>query len=100
MQYRLYIIDLYDIYGNLLTGKQKEYFELYYFDNLSLSEISQNDNVSRNSIHKHIKNGCLKLENYEEKLKIYERNEKIIKFSTKLNEKEQKELKELIKKGW
>ena len=31
---RIYLIDLYDIYSDLLNDKQREYFELYYFDNL------------------------------------------------------------------
>ena len=37
MEYRFYIIDLYDIYGELLTSKQQNYFEDYYF-NISWNE--------------------------------------------------------------
>ncbi len=40
------IIRLYDTYGCLLTDKQKNYFEAYYFDDLSISEISTNHEVS------------------------------------------------------
>ena len=54
-EYNLYIISLYDIYNSLLTDKQKLYFEDYYFNNLSLSEMSENYEVSRNAIHKQIK---------------------------------------------
>ena len=71
------LILLYDYYGELLTEKQKSYFEDYYFNNLSLSEISENDEVSRNAIHKQLKDVEEKLINYEEKLKILERNKKI-----------------------
>ena len=39
---RVYIIDLYDIYGSLLTEKQRAYFEDYYFLDLSLSEMAEN----------------------------------------------------------
>ena len=46
---------LYDYYKELLTNKQREYFEDYYFDNLTLSEIADNNDVSRNAIHKQIK---------------------------------------------
>lgn len=56
-----YIIDLYDIYGELLTSKQQDYFEDYYFNNLTLAEMSENYNVSRNAVHKQIKEAEEKL---------------------------------------
>ena len=96
MQSRLYLIDLFDIYGSLLTDKQRNYFKIYYFDNLSLSEISENENITRNAIHKHIMDATTKLEYYEEKLNIYKKNKKIEKFSSKLNDELKKELEELI----
>ena len=55
MEERNYLIILYDYYGELLTDKQRMYFEDYYFNNLSLGEISENDGYSRNAIHKSIK---------------------------------------------
>ena len=73
-EYNLYIISLYDIYNSLLTSKQKLYFEDYYFNNLSLSEMSENYEVSRNAIHKQIKEVNSKLEDFELKLKIKEKN--------------------------
>ena len=45
---------LYDLYQGLLTEKQKKYFEDYYFDNLSLGEMSDAYDVSRNAIFKQI----------------------------------------------
>ena len=54
MEERNYLIILYDYYGELLTDKQRMYFEDYYFNNLSLGEISENDGYSRNAIHKNI----------------------------------------------
>ena len=42
MEDRIYLTMLYDIYGDLLTEKERKYFEAYYFDNLSLGEISEN----------------------------------------------------------
>ena len=68
MKERIYLNNLYDIYGELLDSKKKEYFEMYYFDNLSLQEISDNLGVSRNAIFKQIKNAEAKLLFYEEKL--------------------------------
>lgn len=77
MKNRIYLIDLYDLYGNLLTEKQQQYFEDYYFSNLTLAEISENLNISRNAVHKQIKEAEEKLEYYENTLQIYERNKQI-----------------------
>ena len=55
MNEREYLIILYDFYGELLSDKEREYFEDYYFNNLSLGEISENEDVSRNAVHKSIK---------------------------------------------
>lgn len=71
------LVILYDYYGELLTEKQKKYFEDYYFNNLSLKEISENESISRNAVHKQIKDTIDKLEYYENKLKLLERNKKI-----------------------
>lgn len=79
MENELYLINLYDCYKNLLTKKQQEYFEDYYFNNLSLTEISENESVSRNAIHKQLKEVCLKLNDFEDKLKVNEKYEKILK---------------------
>ena len=77
MESRQRIIILSDYYGELLSDDNKKYFEDYYFDNLSLGEIAENNSISRNAIHKHIKNAIEKLEFYEEKLKLYEKDKKI-----------------------
>ena len=66
---------LYDIYGSLLTDKQKEYFEDYYFKNLSLSELASKYNISRNAIHKQLKETIKRLENYEDNLRLAKKNE-------------------------
>ena len=97
MEDREYLIILYDYYGELLNDIQREYFEDYYFDNLSLAEISENDGKSRNAIHKCIKSSSMKLYEYEEKLKLYEKSKKLDKILDRINDDEIKELlKELI----
>ncbi len=85
-EYNLYIISLYDIYNSLLTAKQKLYFEDYYFNNLSLSEMSENYEVSRNAIHKQIKEVNSKLEDFELKLKIKEKNIKLKELINKIDD--------------
>ncbi|MDD6920117.1 MAG: sigma factor-like helix-turn-helix DNA-binding protein [Eubacteriales bacterium] len=72
---------LYDIYGSLLSGRQKETLELYYGENLSLSEIASELEISRQSVHESIKNGEKMLRYYEDILQIAtkaERNADIV----------------------
>lgn len=87
---------LYDYYGELLTDKQQNYFKDYYFDNLTLSEISENYNISRNAIHKSLKEIEEKLFYYEEKLKLYEKNTKIKKIIANLDDDLKNKIIELI----
>lgn len=77
MEKRDYLICLYDIYSELFNEKQRKYFEDYYFNNLSLGEIADNLNISRNAVHKSIKSIEEKLIFYEKTLAIYELNKKI-----------------------
>ena len=91
-----YMISLYDYYGELLTEKQKEYFEDYYFNNLSLSEISDNKNVSRNAIHKVIKETEKKIIAYEKILKNYNRSLKIKRLIENIDENTRKKIEELL----
>lgn len=97
MENRNYLIILYDYYSELLSEKQQQYFEDYYFNNLSLGEISNNLNISRNAIHKVIKTVEEKLLFYEEKLNLYKKSkiiEEIIETIEDNNLK--KKLKELL----
>lgn len=97
MEERLYLINLYDYYGELLTDKQRDYFEEYYFNNLSLSEISENYNISRNAIHKQLKEVENKLLHYEDILSLYTKKQKIESLLIEIDNKELKDkLKELI----
>ena len=47
---------LYDFYGSLLTDRQREVMELYYGENLSLSEIAAEFSISRQGVHDALKN--------------------------------------------
>jgi len=59
---------LFDFYGKLLTKKQQEMLALYYEQDLSLGEIAEEFEVSRQAIHDIIKRSEKILEDYEEKL--------------------------------
>lgn len=96
MKDRLYWIDLYDLYGELLTKKQQGYFEDYYFSNLSLAEIAENMSVSRNAVHHQIKQTLEKLNDYEARLQLYKRNEKLRKIIVELDETIKTKIEELL----
>ncbi len=96
MDRMIYLNTLYDIYKDLLTDKQKEYYEAYYFDNLSLSEIADNYDVSRNAIFNQLKLIEEKLEEFEDKLKINEKQNKILGILEKKDKKLYEEIKEIF----
>lgn len=77
MAENLYLTILYDLYEKLLTETQKEYFKLYYFENLTMDEIAENLNISKNAVFKSINATTNKLKELEQKLGIYQNNKKI-----------------------
>ena len=81
----IYYVNLFDYYGNLLTTKQQQYFEDYYFNNLSLSEMSENLGISRNAINKQLHKAVEKLEYYEEQLELYQKKQKVMRYLDKIN---------------
>ena len=85
------LIILFDYYEELLTDSQKKYFIDYYFNNLSLAEIAENENVSRNAVSKDLKLTKEKLENYEEKLKLFDKDKKMREVINKINDNKLKE---------
>ena len=97
MDGRDYIVMLYDFYGELFNERQREYFEEYYFNNLSLAEIGEILGLSRNAVHKVIQGVEEKLKLYEEKLGLYEKNKIIYGIMDKIEDVEiKKELDKLV----
>ena len=68
MNKKVEISMLCDIYGKLLTEKQFEFINDYYNNDLSLSEIAENNDITRQAVRDIIKKGERKLFEYEEKL--------------------------------
>ena len=68
MEKKVEISMLGQIYGNLLTEKQYKVIDYYYNQDLSLSEIAENENITRQAVRDIIKKGEKKLFEYEEKL--------------------------------
>ena len=90
-------IALFDVYKELLTTKQQEYFLMYYYDDLTLSEIAEIKNVSRNAVFDQIKKVLAILDEYESKIKIFQKNLALEVFSNKLSLELKNELLSIIK---
>jgi predicted DNA-binding protein YlxM (UPF0122 family) len=73
----LYLSSLYYYYKGLLTDKQRSYFEDYYFENLTMEEISENNQVSKNAVSKTIIEVKEKLNEYESILHLVDNKSKI-----------------------
>ena len=73
MEEKVKISMLCQLYGKLLTKKQFEFIDDYYNNDLSLSEIAENHNITRQAVRDIIKKGEKKLFEYEEKLMFMKR---------------------------
>ena len=64
---------LYDFYGDLLTEHQKDIYEGYVLENLSLAELAESSRISRQGVHDLIKRVENALQDYEKKLHLVEK---------------------------
>ena len=95
---------LYDFYGELLNEHQRRIYEDFVFNDLSLSEIADEEGISRQGVHDLIKRCTKSLEGYEEKLHLLERfqetrkkAEEIHRLSAKyLQEKDETSIREIL----
>ncbi|MCK7488073.1 MAG: hypothetical protein MZU97_23230 [Bacillus subtilis] len=70
---------LFDLYGELLTDKQKIYFARYYQDDYSLAEIADLVGVSRNAVFDQIQKTVEHLNHYEATLRLLEKQAERVK---------------------
>ncbi len=61
---------LLDVYGALLTTRQRYFFDLHYNEDLSLGEIAEMENISRQAVHDTIQQGKKSLIRFEEALHL------------------------------
>lgn len=89
---------LFDIYQELLTENQKELVIEYYQDDFSLSEIAENKNISRNAVFSQLKRVIETLEEYEQKLSLLDKRDKIFKVleDPNLNAKTVEKIKKIL----
>ena len=71
------LASLYDAYGNLLKDGQRDIFEAYVLDNLSLSEIAEEQGMTRQGVYDTINRTRKKLREYDEKLGLRKRSKEM-----------------------
>ena len=93
---------LFDFYQSLLTQKQRSYMSLYYLDDLSLGEIAEEFDVSRQAVYDNIKRTEAMLEEYEEKLVLlqkFQERQRLVAKLKQLNSEEEhvnEEMKQVV----
>lgn len=78
--------DYYDIYGDLLTKRQQEIMEMYYFSDLSLGEISEETGSTRQAAFGCIKRCEDRLAEFEKSLGLLEKRNRAVVLLTRLEE--------------
>lgn len=92
-----YYNSLFDYYQSLLTDRQRSYFIMYYENDLSLKEIADHFEISRNAVYDLLNSTIKKLDEYEEKLKLYSKSQKRVEYYDKyLETKDEKWLKKIM----
>lgn len=91
---------LYDFYGELLNEHQKEIYEQFILEDLSLGEIAKEAGISRQGVHDLIKRCNQTLKGYEEKLHLVEKfmtvKDKVGEMNELLDGYESKSMAELV----
>lgn len=90
------IIGLYEIYKNLLTDKQRDYFENYYYEDLSLSEIAENFTVSKTIVSKTLKQVESKLTELEETLGLNKLYDDLVNLKNNININDKNKIEKII----
>ena len=92
----LYVSALLDVYGEALSQKQKNLAEYYYNDDLSLSEIAENEGITRQGVNDLIKRAVTELHSLEEKYGYCESLLKLKKLSEKVRQGDNSKISEIL----
>ena len=92
---------LLEVYGKLLTEKQYELLDFYYNQDFGLSEIAENLGITRQAVRDNLKKGENNLVDFENKLNLLSKKEKLLKIcdeieNSEIRKKLQKQINEII----
>ena len=88
MEKDLHFVELFELYQNLLTERQRELFSSHYCFDLSLSEIAEPDGNTRQSVYAAVKKVKEKLTEYENLLHLKEKNQKLKELAANIKAKD------------
>ena len=88
MEEKIEISILLNLYGNLLTKTQRNYMEMYYNQDLSLSEIAEIEDITRQAVRTNLLKSKKKLYEYEKKLNFMQKENNIRKVLESLKKQE------------
>ena len=77
LERRVFVNVLYDLYGPLLTERQRKVYEMRYFSDLSFSEIAETLEITRQAVHILVNRTAERLLKFERELGISERMERL-----------------------
>ena len=97
MEKDLEYIELFELYKDLLTDKQRELFSSHYLFDLSLAEIAEQEGGSRQSVYDAVKKVKKKLDEYESALSLREKNMALLEIANETeDDKTRKALMEIL----
>ena len=97
MEKDLSLTELFDLYGGLLTERQRELFSSYYVYDLSLAEIAEPEGKTRQNVYEQVKKVKQKLIEYEAVLHLKEKNDKLKAIADNAGDMQAKQVGEKIK---
>lgn len=83
-----YVSELLDRYGSILSQKQQRILDGYYNNDLSLSEIAENEGITRQGVRDFVKRSELQLYEFEEKLNLCRKSKELKELIEKIQSKE------------
>ena len=86
--------ELFDVYGELLTSRQQEILDLYYREDLSYTEISEELGISRAAVQDSVRKSIKQLEKYESVIQYIHKSKQILQLIEK--EELRKKVEELL----
>ena len=99
MEKDLRYIGLFDLYKGLLTEKQRDLFSAHFYFDLSLAEIAEEENASRQSVFDAIKKVKAKLDEYEKELRLKSITDGVLQIADRLTDENAKSrLKSLVER--